>query len=251
MSATIDRLTTREYWSSYYSHNNADRDEIEHICGEYDDVWNILVNSCKKKPETIIEIGAYPGRFLSYLASRYQLYPTALDFNPDLAAIEKSMAAMNVKNFRCINKDFLAFRPLKRYDLVVSIGFIEHFVNFDEVLDLHCNYVDENGAMLIMIPHMRYGQYLHRKIFDQENLDIHNLECMKTSVFEKFAERNDLQIRHLSYFGGFLTNVHKPLHGVKDLCNRVERKAFKLINPVLSKHPSRFYSSTLIGIFTR
>lgn len=244
-----ESLTTQEYWESYYTGTDQ-RSEIERICGEYDALWEILINSCERKPESIIEIGAYPGRFLGYLASRYGLRATAVDFNPDFGTFEKTMYLMKVKNFQYINEDFVQLNPRERYDIVLSIGFIEHFKHFDEVMDLHCNYLKPGGAMLIMIPHMRYGQYFHRRIFDRANLDIHNTKCMKKSVFKKFAKRNHLKIRHLSYFGGFLTNVHKPLKGLKDLGNRIERKAFKLINPVLAKYPSTFYSSTLVGIFT-
>jgi cyclopropane fatty-acyl-phospholipid synthase-like methyltransferase len=244
-----ESLTTQQYWQSYYTGTD-ERSEIERICGEYNAIWEILINSCERKPENIIEIGAYPGRFLAYLASRYGLRATALDFNPDFATFERTMSLMRVKNFQYINEDFIEFNPRERYDLVLSIGFIEHFNHFDEVMDLHCNYLKPGGAMLIMVPHMRYGQYIHRRIFDRENLEIHNRKCMKKSVFRRFAKRNRLKIQHLSYFGGFLTNVHKPLNGWKDIGNRIERRAFRLVNPILTKFPSALYSSTLIGIFT-
>jgi cyclopropane fatty-acyl-phospholipid synthase-like methyltransferase len=246
-------LTTPEYWASYYlPENNNERSEIERICGEYDRIWEILVSSCAKKPETILEIGAHPGRYLAYLASRYKLRPSALDFNPDIAAIRRSMNLMNINQFRYLNEDFLKHQTKERYNLVLSIGFIEHFANFDEVLDRHCDYLDANGAMLIMIPHMRYGQYFHRRIFDRANLDVHNLKCMKKSVFKNFAKRNDLKIHYLSYFGGFLTNVHgKKPQGIKRFCNRIERLAFKAINPALKRFPSTLYSSVLIGIFSK
>jgi cyclopropane fatty-acyl-phospholipid synthase-like methyltransferase len=246
-------LTTPEYWAKYYlPENNNERSEIERICGEYDRIFDILISSCTKKPETILEIGAHPGRYLAYLASRYRLRPTALDFNPDVAPIKRSMNLMNINQFRYLNEDFLKHQTEERYDLVLSIGFIEHFENFDQVLDRHCDYLDPNGAMLIMIPHMRYGQYLHRRLFDRANLDIHNLKCMKKSVFREFAKRNDLNIHYLSYFGGFLTNVHgEKLHGMKSFFNRIERLAFKAINPALKRYPSTLYSSLFIGIFSK
>lgn len=43
----------------------------------------MLVAASNQPPETIIEIGAYPGRFLAYLSSKYSLEATVLDFNSD------------------------------------------------------------------------------------------------------------------------------------------------------------------------
>jgi cyclopropane fatty-acyl-phospholipid synthase-like methyltransferase len=247
----MNELTSREYWSEYYSRSLPHRAQIEKICGEYDSIWKLLVNSCTAKPRNIIEIGAYPGRFLAYLASKFDLSATSLDFNPNTMVIGKSMEAMGIHDFQCINVDFLKHETRNQYDIVLSLGFVEHFQDYDKVLDRHCEYLSDHGSMLIMVPYMKYGQYLHRRIFDHENLKVHNTRCMRKSVFRNFAKRNNLNIHHLVFFGGYLTNVHKPLVGWKEFGNRLESKVFQFLNPSLQKFPNRLYSSTLIGVFSK
>ena len=67
----------------YYQNTNVDKKQIIAICSKYDKYWDMLFRVCKHKPKTILEMGAYPGRFIAYVASKYSLKPTAPDFNPD------------------------------------------------------------------------------------------------------------------------------------------------------------------------
>ncbi len=60
----LEILTSRKYWEDYYGASNTGMAEITRICSRYDDLFNVLVSSCSEPPETIIEIGAYPGGFL-------------------------------------------------------------------------------------------------------------------------------------------------------------------------------------------
>ena len=74
-------LTTKTYWENYYHNSSVDREQIQSVCGRYDEFWNQLVSSCQSPPKSIIKIGAYPGRYIAHLAARYDLEATALDYN--------------------------------------------------------------------------------------------------------------------------------------------------------------------------
>ncbi len=209
----METLTSRKYWEAYYKSSSIEQNEIIRICRKYDGLFDVLVASCNEPPETIIEIGAYPGRFLAYLSSKYLLKATSLDFNSDKTKIIDSFDAMDGSILKeIIQADFLEYEPTQQYDLVLSNGFIEHFVNYDEVLDQHTKYLKPGGAILIMIPNKRYLRKYYGLLVDRTNLRAHNLKCMKIKVFRDFASRNGLDIEKLSYYGGFAYQVHQKLN---------------------------------------
>ncbi len=247
-----DKLTDQNYWENYYHQASTQKANIENVCGYYNAIWDIWVKSAARKPETVIEIGAYPGRYIAYFAAKLGLHVTGLDYNSDLNKIKESMEVMGVKDYDYIQADFFKYLPDKKYDLVFSGGFIEHFDDFKTTLDLHLNYLASTGSLLVMIPNMNYLRKYYARLLDKKNIEVHNLNSMHLSVFKDFASRNNLQIKYLSYEGGFSFNVHEPLtKPYKKLAFKVTRKIFKAINPLLAKYPSKYYSANIIGIFTR
>lgn len=244
-----ERYTEKEYWENYYRKTKIHREQILRVCGRYDNFWDQLIQSCQHPPKSIIEIGAYPGRYIAYLAARYGLEATALDYNSDRTKIEDAFAAMGVTNYEIIQADFLQYEPSRQYSLVISNGFIEHFENYDEVLDRHCQYLAPGGAMLVMIPNKRFLRKWYGWMVDQKNLKAHNLKCMHLNTFRRFADRNYLQIEFLDYFGGFPYGVHQKLNFPQTLIFQIFRRLFKKFNPFIERFPNRFLSSSIIGIF--
>ncbi|MBL7843308.1 MAG: class I SAM-dependent methyltransferase [Cyclobacteriaceae bacterium] len=244
-------LTSKKYWQEYYKEAAEDRDTIVKICGAYDFFWQLLIRSCSFSPRTILEIGAFPGRYLAYLASNYNLSVTGLDFNTDRDKFSRTMHEMGVNEFNYVCSDFLQHIPEEKYDLVFSNGFIEHFTNFDEVLDKHVDYLNPGGAMMIMIPNKRYLRQIYGYLVDYRNLKAHNLRCMTLDVFAAFAKRNNLQINYLSYYGGFGFKVHQRLSVMQRLLYHPIRFLSIRFHSLLRRHPSKWYSGTIVAIVSK
>lgn len=244
-------LTSREYWIDYYKASSEDKETLIRICGKYDSFWDLLHKSCASKPKSILEIGAFPGRYLAYVASRYQLDATGIDFNPTIEKFERNMKIMGVDRYEYICTDFLNHTPVEKYDLVISNGFIEHFDNFNHVLDLHAKYLCNGGSMLIMIPNKRFLRFIYGNLLDRKNQLAHNLKCMKLSVFRDFAVRNNLTIKYLSYQGGFAYKVHDQLNPFQKIIYHPVRYLSIKLNRFLSSNPSKWWSGTIISIFNK
>lgn len=247
---TSHTYTDRGYWEKYYRNSIVDIDQVTKIVGVYDNFWNILIQSHAGKPKTIIEIGAYPGRYLAYLSSKYHLIPTALDYNSDASKIEECFTVFGIKEYHLIQSDFLTFKPEMKYDIVISNGFVEHFEEYDAILDLHCQYLAPGGSMYIMLPNKRYLKKYYSKIVDNKNLKMHNLKIMRLDVFRNFALRNSLKIEHIGYFGGFNFSSHQKLNFAQNILYQIFRQIFKKINPFIQKHPNKFLSSSIITIYS-
>ena len=157
-------------------------------------------------------MGAYPGRFIAYVASKYSLKPAALDFNPDRKKIEKSFKEMGINQYEIITDNIISYTTEKKYDLIISMGFIEHFEDYVAVLNKHVNMLEKGGAILIVIPNKRGLRKMYGLICDRKNLDAHNLKYMHKKTFYDFAFNNQLKIDYLEYFGGFQYSVHQKLN---------------------------------------
>lgn len=244
----VSGITDKQYWEDYYGNNSANREVITAICSPYDKYWDKLIVSCANKPKSIIEIGGYPGRYLAYISSKYKLKPYCLDFNSDTSKIQQSFNAMNVTDYEMIQHDFEKYKTEKKFDILFSHGFIEHFNNYNEILDKHALLVADGGSMMITVPNKRGLRYWYGLLLDKKNLDGHNTACMKKRIFLKFVERNNLELVEFSYFGGFPYAVHQKLNGVQKVLYGVLRRFFKVVNPFLSKHPNRYTCSLLVCI---
>src|SRR5690606_12217292 len=108
-------------------------------CSYYDRFWNQFIETTNTQ-KTLIEIGGFPGRYLAYLANKYQIKPVCLDYNSDKAQIEGVFEVMDIKDYEIIQSDFTTYRPEALYDYVMSNGFIEHFEDFNTILDAHIHY---------------------------------------------------------------------------------------------------------------
>jgi len=139
-----DKLTTQTYWEKYYKESTVGRKRIIDVCSYNDREWDILFQNVKEG-DTLIEIGGYPGRYLAYLASKYSVRPTCLDFNSDESRVKESFKEMGVEDYDIIQADFTKHKPAQQYDYVISNGFIEHFEDFDSIMDNHVPFVKPGG----------------------------------------------------------------------------------------------------------
>lgn len=246
-----DNLTTQAYWENYYKKSNTDKVNIINVCSAYDSFWQDLLGSDAKN-KSLVEIGGYPGRYLAYLGYKYGIVPTCIDYNSDTKTVEDSFKSLGITDYEIIQGDFTSCEIGRKYDYVISNGFIEHFDDFNSIMDRHVDFLEPGGKLLIMIPNKRYLRRIYGYMCDYENLKAHNLRCMSKRVFERFAIRNKLKVERLEYFGGFPFSVHQELNIIQKIIFKITRKIFKFhINPYLEKSPSKYLSSALIGIFEK
>jgi SAM-dependent methyltransferase len=130
---------------------------------------------------TCLEIGCFPGRYLAVLGKmNYKLYGVDLTERviADLPLWLKEQGCQVGEFFR---EDAIAFASHsdKTFDLVCSFGFIEHFINWPEILELHARQVSIGGLLVVAVPNFAglLQRGLHR-ILDTENFKRHNVAAM-------------------------------------------------------------------------
>jgi len=106
---------------------------------------------------------------MHYFARTYGMTVSGVDF------VESDEAFP----FEVHNVDFLDFDTSKRYGLVCSFGFVEHFDDIAMVVSKHLELLDDNGVVLITVPNMVDGwRYAWRRAFDREMFRTHNRHAM-------------------------------------------------------------------------
>jgi SAM-dependent methyltransferase len=152
-----------------------------------------------------------------------------------------------VEMMRKVN--FLEFDTLKRYDIVASFGFIEHFDNWQEILKRHTKYLKDDGILIIEVPNfVGLIQRVYHILFDYENYKRHVISSMEPQKWVKVLG-DDYDIIYSGYFGEFVVWDNKPKPTIIQKCIR---KGLNIVGRLLKrKLPcSRLYSP-LCGMIAR
>lgn len=122
----------------------------------------------------VLEIGGGGSEWLARLAidnraSRF----TCLDYSPDGCMLTREFAeSRGLDNVVVEQRDlFLGPEGGKRYDVVYSLGVVEHFERLDEALRAVARFAAPSGAILTVIPNMsgiigRLTRWLNREVYD-------------------------------------------------------------------------------------
>jgi 2-polyprenyl-3-methyl-5-hydroxy-6-metoxy-1,4-benzoquinol methylase len=129
--------------------------------------------------DRFLEIGCAPGKLLAWVAAELQADVCGLDYSErGLATAKRLFNALQLSaDFRCEDLRQTTFAPAS-FDVVTSIGVIEHFDDPREVVQAHLRLVKPGGTALMTVPNYRgiYGKI--QKYFDAASLDFHNLNIM-------------------------------------------------------------------------
>lgn len=193
-----DKLTSREYWVN---------EEQEHVFSRH--YGHGIDTFIKKyippvKSGDCIEIGSYPGPFLASFGDLgYTL--NGIDFHPrNKDKVPQWLQSLNFPTASFVTEDFFEYSTTKKFDVVASFGFIEHFQNYEAVILKHAALVNENGYLLITTPNFRgFIQHWLHKTFDKANLSLHNRSSMQPGKWAALLEENGFEVIYKGHFGDF------------------------------------------------
>lgn len=221
----MTRLTEKQYWESVYKGDPAEASStkrfVRRVMGNslfdlispyYDYLlWRVvfpryLPASCSNL--SVLEIGSAPGDFLVRFAKTYGATPYGVEYTQHGAERNRINFATNgINPDNVIEADFFSQEFLDahrgRFDIVISRGFIEHFVDVEAVVARHSDLLRSGGLLFVLIPNLRGIYYFWTKAFNREQLELHNLEIMNLSRFRGVFEKQPLEILKCSYFGTF------------------------------------------------
>ena len=110
------------------------------------------------------------------------------------------------------NTDFFNFSTDRKYDIVFSLGFIEHFNNTRDVILRHVDLLASGGLLLIVLPNLLGLNGWIQRRFDKENYDAHNLKSMEIDRLKKIMATFSLKDLRVEY----IINNEKVITEIRD-----------------------------------
>ena len=192
-----------------------------------------------------LEIGCFPGRFLHYFAKEFGYRVTGVDFVAETGEIGGWLAELGVKA-QVVVADFFQFQPARTYDVVASFGFVEHFPNWEEVLDRHLALLGPGGTLVIEFPNFRYGQYWLRRFLQPNVLEGHCLEVMDPGMWARAMEARGLEIIFQGYYQTFRLWGGLYGRGAALIMRKVVMEPLRFAQRMIKKfhldYPNRYFS---------
>ncbi len=236
----MNNLTDRNFWKEYWSNYIYEKVPAH---SEFDRYFTPSMQNGSGK--TSIEIGGFPGTMSLYF-KRLGYSPTLLDFyvDPEIINGLEESNGFRKGDVQYIESDFFAFEPGKQYDLVFSIGFIEHFDDTADVIRRHADLVKPGGTLFIALPNFRGLNGWVQRTFDRRNYDAHNISSMIPQRLRDILASLPLKNAKVEY-------TRKPmlwLEPQKGIKNKLARKVVKLFSHAIKLFPipSRLLSPYIV-----
>ena len=202
-----------------------------------------------------LEIGCAPGKWMIFLYEKLNYKIDGLEYI-DIASkktIENlTLCDIPEESFNVIRADFLKQKPNSQYDLLLSLGFIEHFDNYSDIFNKHLAYTKKDGYVVIGFPNFRginyYIQLFIDRVSGSKIIENHNISMMDKKIMENMINDKKKSIVFIDYIGGFEFALFN-LNDIKNFPLRVFMKIFvKSLSIICSKTKNRYISSYLLFI---
>ena len=191
-----------------------------------------------------IEVGCVPGNYMIYLAKEFGYRVSGIDYSDKIPYVRENLRFNGISDAELFQCDLFEFVPPRRYDLVFSQGFVEHFDDYKLVVQKHEALAAPGGLVVIIVPNLTH---LHRVLcgyFSPEILSVHRFPLMHEEVLRMTLEGTGLEVLHCEYHRTFRPPYRLPRP--VDLCSRAVQKGLRLLR--LDDIGNRFASPYLISI---
>jgi len=150
-----------------------------------------------------LEIGCFPGRYLPTIGILgYEL--NGLDMQDGVRDMPAWLLDQGFGVGKFAQADFFKWNSDEQFDLVLSLGFVEHFENWQEVIEGHLKFVVPGGHLLLEAPNFLGGfqNWFHRT-FDATNLAMHHVPAMDPFKWADVVREHGFDIEFVGFFGRF------------------------------------------------
>ena len=256
--AMNERLTDVSHWDEVWSDISLPM-EVGRSKGPL--AWRAIVAVLdeylpKKAGLDVLEIGGAPGQVLAYLSKAHGYSIHCLDYSP--AGCEKTrenFALLGVPGKTYCGDVFSDDLNLPTFDVVYSLGFIEHFSDLTIPIERHLKLLKPGGILVVTIPNYQgINAWVMRRLAPTR-LAKHNLQSMDIALWKSFEDKFGLITLHKGYIGGLWIGVLATYEGTK-LIPRIAvlvLKAFlRLISPLLTlmkNFNSKYFSPCAVAVY--
>ena len=241
--------TDKKFWDDYFDKHSQKPSVTTNSL-----FWDIFDKYLTADPnKTILEIGCADSNFLCYLAKKFGYKAYGIDYSDAITKTAELFGFNGLLEPVLHKTDLFDWQPTKKFDVVCSFGFIEHFEDIDKTIAKHEELLAPGGKLIITFPHFAHGQYILHWLIDRNNLKKHNTKIMNLGSIRNAVENKGLKIDCLSYYKtfGFWTENYKMTMAEK-LINWIIIKSGKVITKIFGyDRPNALFSPHIVCIATK
>ncbi len=252
------RLTEKQYWDERWDKVRLPEivePDTKHPISK--EIIRVLQAHLPAGKLSAMEIGGAPGQFAAYLSKFHGYAASVLEYSE--AGCRKTRENFDLLGLdvALYHRDFFSdLSDLPRFDIVLSMGFIEHFDDLGDILRRHVDLLTRNGILILGVPNLRG---ISQKVLTRTAPDMlsrHNLEAMDLENWRILEDEFGMTPLFKGYLAGYQPRTLKRCERRTPM-NLLIRYTFKLQGKVLSFLPflSRFnspaWSAYLLGIYKR
>ena len=147
------------------------------------------------------EVGCYPGSYLLYLCKTFGYVANGIDQTPFVRSrLPAYFEEHGVEVDQLWHDDFMILQTDRKFDVVCSFGFLEHFRNFGEIIERHMSLVATGGILIISCPNFRGLQWAMHRLVDPVNLERHVLPAMDLEAWKRILARAGMTPLYHGYY---------------------------------------------------
>lgn len=151
----------------------------------------------------VLELGCAPARWLLWYAERFGANVTGLESSSKGAQLSRDNLAAGGVHGAIVEADLFSEEvSLGTFDLVLSLGVIEHFDDVPHAFARHAAFVGKGGRLVIGMPNFRGLIGFLQKISDRDHLSMHNIEAMQPQRYPNLANESGMSLEKTRYIDG-------------------------------------------------
>ncbi|MDA3968314.1 class I SAM-dependent methyltransferase [Helicobacter ibis] len=219
--------STQEHWDRTYSNTRDINPNWKPIYYDFRSIASVIEDAILDfKPNSIFEVGCGDSLYLPYFLQNFKssagggdLLGGGIDYSPNgVRDILERLEVCGV-NADIFCEDFLKltdglYKDSKKYtyDLIYSLGVIEHFDNPKSILEIFSTFLSDNGILISIIPNFSFFSFhkLLCYLYQPKILAIHNL--MNLKQLEEEHRLEGFRIIKSGYLGKFSLGI--PAYGL-------------------------------------
>jgi len=255
-----DRLTEPSFWEDYWNKISLPleikRSKRHLFLNEILEVFDKYLPYDSGK--SILEIGGAPGQYLAYMHRTFGYQIHSLDYSSKgCQKTEENFRLLGIRGMVYQQDLFSDQLGLPQFDIVYSLGFIEHFSDLNLVIRKHLDLLKQNGILLIGVPNLLGINKWFLQRLAPQFLAKHNLAAMDISNWKSFENAFRLKRLFCGYVGGFEPTVFKklevrsPMNWLLMFITKGLTLLFQSHFQFLRRYNSKWTSGYAIGVYRK
>lgn len=228
----VEDKAGKDYWEKTWEGSPLEKYQRFEKClainKKLDSLFKRFLDKGGKK---ILEIGCARAKQLIYFAKEFGYEVYGIDYSEKGVEIAKeNLRIAGVEGTILCEDIFQTSFEEESFDIVYSMGLIEHFENPAEIIDIHIKLLKKGGTLIITVPNFRDSlSFTLNKIMGKEKrlLETHNLSIMDKKALSELLQGKGIKILTLDYFGpidlteAFSSIKVKPILYLAHLVNQI------------------------------